>query len=66
MIFFEGAGDQILVEMEEFLTGSRSVPVIDSRTVKDLVAGSGITFEDFGTHTLKGVPDDWQLFRVTS
>ena len=40
--------------------------VVVSRTVKDLVAGSGITFEDFGTHTLKGVPDDWQLFRVTS
>ncbi len=40
--------------------------VVVSRTVKDLVAGSGITFEDFGTHTLKGLPDDWQLFRVTS
>ncbi len=37
--------------------------VLVSRTVKDLVAGSGITFQDFGTHTLKGVPDDWQLFR---
>lgn len=37
--------------------------VLVSRTVKDLVAGSGITFEDFGTHTLKGVSDDWQLFR---
>jgi class 3 adenylate cyclase len=35
-----------------------------SRTVKDLVAGSGITFEDFGTHTLKGIPDPWRLYRV--
>jgi hypothetical protein len=35
-----------------------------SRTIKDLVAGSGITFEDFGTHVLKGVPDTWQLYRV--
>ena len=35
-----------------------------SRTIKDIVAGSGITFEDFGTHVLKGVPDDWQLYRV--
>jgi hypothetical protein len=34
------------------------------RTVKDIVAGSGIKFEDFGTHVLKGVPDDWQLYRV--
>ena len=37
--------------------------VLVSRTVKDLVAGSGIAFEDFGTHTRKGVADDWQLFR---
>ncbi len=36
-----------------------------SRTVKDLVAGSGLGFEDFGIHRLKGVPDDWQLFRAT-
>jgi class 3 adenylate cyclase len=33
-----------------------------SRTVKDLVAGSGIEFTDRGTHTLKGVPDTWQLY----
>ena len=33
-----------------------------SRTVKDLVAGSGIQFTDRGTHTLKGVPDTWQLY----
>jgi class 3 adenylate cyclase len=35
-----------------------------SRTVKDLVAGSGICFEDFGTHPLKGISDRWRLFRV--
>jgi class 3 adenylate cyclase len=38
--------------------------VVVSRTIKDIVAGSGITFEDFGIHVLKGVPDDWQLYRV--
>jgi class 3 adenylate cyclase len=38
--------------------------VVVSRTVKDLVAGSGINFEDYGTHELKGVPDLWQLFRA--
>jgi pimeloyl-ACP methyl ester carboxylesterase len=38
--------------------------VLASRTVKDLVTGSGITFADRGTHTLKGVPDDWQLYAV--
>lgn len=36
-----------------------------SRTVKDLVVGSGIAFEDRGMHTLKGVPDQWHLFTVT-
>ena len=36
--------------------------VLVSRTVKDLVAGSGIEFTDRGTHTLKGVPDSWQLY----
>jgi hypothetical protein len=32
--------------------------------VKDLVAGSGLLFEDRGSHTLKGVPDEWRLFAV--
>ncbi len=39
--------------------------VLVSRTVKDLVAGSGIDFQSRGTHTLKGVPDNWELFTVT-
>ncbi len=38
--------------------------VLVSRTVKDLVVGSGIEFEDRGTHSLKGVPDEWQIFAV--
>jgi class 3 adenylate cyclase len=38
--------------------------VLVSSTVKDLVAGSGIVFTDRGTHTLKGVPDEWRLFSV--
>lgn len=40
--------------------------VLVSRTVKDLVAGSGLRFADRGVHTLKGVPEDWQLFTVES
>jgi class 3 adenylate cyclase len=36
-----------------------------TRTVKDLVAGSGLEFEDFGVHLLKGIPDEWQLYRVS-
>lgn len=40
--------------------------VLASSTVKDLVAGSGIKFADRGLHELKGVPDRWHLYAVTS
>jgi class 3 adenylate cyclase len=40
--------------------------VLVSRTVTDLVAGSGIGFEDRGEYQLKGVPGSWQLFSVRS
>ena len=36
--------------------------VLVSQTVKDLVVGSGIDFEDRGAHTLKGVPGEWRLY----
>lgn len=38
--------------------------VLATGTVKDLVAGSGIEFEDRGMRTLKGLPDQWRLFSV--
>jgi pimeloyl-ACP methyl ester carboxylesterase len=43
---------------------ARAAPgeVIVSNTVKDLVAGSGLRFEDRGVHALKGVPGDWRLY----
>jgi class 3 adenylate cyclase len=37
-----------------------------SSTVKDLTAGSGLSFEDRGEHELKGVPDRWHLYRVVA
>jgi class 3 adenylate cyclase len=37
-----------------------------SRTVTDLVVGSGIEFEDRGHHELKGVPGAWHLYAVTA
>jgi len=40
--------------------------ILVSQTVKDLVAGSGLTFEDAGEHDLKGVPDRMQLYRVVA
>ncbi|GMQ85415.1 MAG: adenylate/guanylate cyclase domain-containing protein [Acidimicrobiia bacterium] len=39
--------------------------VMVSSTVKDLVVGSGIEFEDRGPHQLKGVPGEWRLYAVT-
>ena len=40
--------------------------VLVSRTVADLVVGSGIDLEDLGEHQLKGVPDTWRLYRALS
>ena len=37
-----------------------------SSTVKDLVVGSGLVFEERGEHRLKGVPEEWRLYAVTS
>jgi hypothetical protein len=38
--------------------------VLLTSTVKDLVAGSGIPFTDLGLRVLKGIPDEWRLFKV--
>jgi class 3 adenylate cyclase len=40
--------------------------VLVSSTLRDLVIGSGLEFEDRGSHQLKGVPGEWQLFAVAS
>ena len=40
--------------------------VLVSSTVKDLVAGSGLEFEDRGLHELKGVPGEWRLYSVAT
>ena len=40
--------------------------VVVSRTIKDLVVGSGLRFDDRGLHALKGVPDEWQLFTTVA
>ena len=46
------------------IAGPREVLV--SRTVKDLIAGSGFSLGDRGEHELKGVPEHWQLYSVDS
>ena len=40
--------------------------VLVSGTVKDLVSGSGINFQDHGVHQLKGIPGEWRLFSARS
>ena len=40
--------------------------VLVSQTVRDLVAGSGLVLEEYGTYTLKGVPNEWRLFRAAN
>ena len=46
------------------MANARPREVLVSITVKDLVIGSGIEFEDRGVHQLKGVPEQWRLFSV--
>ena len=40
--------------------------ILVSSTVRDLVAGSDITFDDRGLHSLKGIPGEWRVFSVLS
>jgi class 3 adenylate cyclase len=40
--------------------------VVVSSTLRDLVIGSGLQFEDRGAHELKGVPGEWHLLAVAS
>jgi hypothetical protein len=40
--------------------------VLVTSTVKDLVAGAALAFEDRGEHELKGVPGTWRLYRVVA
>jgi class 3 adenylate cyclase len=52
----------IAVHIGARATEAAAGEVLVSSTVKDLVAGSGIRFEDRGVATLKGVPDKWRLY----
>jgi class 3 adenylate cyclase len=45
---------------------ARRGEVLVSSTVKDLVAGSGLRFEDCGAHHLAGIPGEWRLYSVVN
>jgi class 3 adenylate cyclase len=47
-------------------SAARPGEVLVSQTVRDLVAGSGIPFDDRGEHELRGVPETWRLYGVTA
>ena len=59
-----GSGAQDLVVVPGIVSNAGAGEVLVSSTVKDLVAGSGITFEERGSHALNGVPGEWRLFRA--
>jgi class 3 adenylate cyclase len=46
------------------MTAADADEVLVSRTIKDVVAGAGVTFTFRGTHTLKGIDGNWELYAV--
>jgi len=60
------AGGIAVVIGARIMAAAEPATVLVSQTVKDLVAGSGLAFEDAGDHELKGVPDRWRLYRVVN
>jgi class 3 adenylate cyclase len=56
-----GIGVHIAARVE---AAAQAGEVLVSRTVKDLVVGSGFSFVSRGVHALKGVPEEWELFAV--
>jgi len=58
------AGTSVLIT-DRVAALARPAEILVSRTVKDLVAGSGITFAERGSHALNGPRDEWPLFAVT-
>jgi class 3 adenylate cyclase len=58
-----GIAVHIAARISAMATGGE---ILASSTVKDLVAGSGIVFDDRGMHSLKGIPDEWRIVAVSS
>lgn len=61
----QSAGASIAVHIAaRIATQATAGEVLVSSTVKDLVAGSGLEFDDRGEHALKGITDPWRVFAV--
>ena len=52
--------------MRTDLLANDAAEIFVASTVRDLVAGSDLLFDDRGLHSLKGVPGEWRLFSVRS
>jgi len=67
---FERLGDKLsgiaVSTAARTCSAARPGEILVSSTVKELVAGSGIPFEDKGTHALKGIPGEWRLFAIST
>jgi len=55
-----------VASLSHVILHDRRGKVLIPQTVKDLVAGSGLSFEDAGEHGSKGGPDRWHIHRVVS
>ena len=57
---------EVLVEAGDLRVSALAAggEILTTRTVKDLVAGSGIEFGDLGLKSLKGIAEPWQIYRV--
>jgi pimeloyl-ACP methyl ester carboxylesterase/class 3 adenylate cyclase len=63
----DGARRGVAVHIgQRILAEAGAGEVLVSSTVKDLAAGSGLTFADCGLHALKGVPEEWRLFQAVA
>jgi pimeloyl-ACP methyl ester carboxylesterase len=60
------AGGIAVIIGARILGSAAASEVLVSSTVRELVAGSGLAFDDAGEHELKGVPDRWRLYRVSA
>ena len=58
-LLLRSCGNEMFMALEGMVA-----EVLTSRTVRDLSVGSGLIFEDLGSHRLKGLPDDTEVFRV--
>jgi hypothetical protein len=61
---FSVINDRTTGSRHSFVPSNRLDQILVSQTVRDLVAGSGLSFNERGKHRLKGVPHEWRLYEA--